>query len=251
MNIPAAQKTKTGIFVVISILLLLGLIFFIGKQKNLFSSTFIVYADFNNIGGTKEGNFVRFAGINIGTVETINIINDTTVRLALSIEKKIQPYIKTDAMATIGSDGLMGDKLILIAPGSDSTLAVKNGGKLLSTNPLNVDKLMTNLAKISQNATVLTEGLAGIVTKINEGKGTIGRLLTNDNLAKRMESTITTANETASSITKTANSVNENMQAVKGNFLLRGYFKKKEKKRIKDSTEKANQLLELKDKKIG
>lgn len=251
MNIPAAQKTKTGIFVVISILLLLGLIFFIGKQKNLFSSTFIVYADFNNIGGTKEGNFVRFAGINIGTVETINIINDTTVRLALSIEKKIQPYIKTDAMATIGSDGLMGDKLILIAPGSDSTLAVKNGGKLLSTNPLNVDKLMTNLAKISQNATVLTEGLAGIVTKINEGKGTIGRLLTNDNLAKRMESTITTANETASSITKTANSVNENMQAVKGNFLLRGYFKKKEKKRIKDSTEKANQLLELKDKKKG
>ncbi len=249
MNIPAAQKTKTGIFVVISILLLLGLIFLIGKQKNLFSSTFIVYADFNNIGGTKEGNFVRFAGINIGTVETINIINDTTVRLALSIEKKIQPYIKTDAMATIGSDGLMGDKLILIAPGSDSTLAVKNGGKLLSTNPLNVDKLMTNLAKISQNATVLTEGLAGIVTKINEGKGSIGRLLNNDNLAKKMESTITTANETASSITKTANSVNENMQAVKGNFLLRGYFKKKEKKRIKDSTEKANKLLELKDKK--
>ncbi len=249
MNIPAAQKTKTGIFVVISILLLLGLIFLIGKQKNLFSSTFIVYADFNNIGGTKEGNFVRFAGINIGTVETINIINDTTVRLALSLEKKIQPYIKTDAMATIGSDGLMGDKLILIAPGSDSAPLVKNGGRLLSTNPLNVDKLMTNLAKISQNATVLTEGLAGIVTKINEGKGTIGRLLTNDNLAKKMESTITTANETASSITKTANSVNENMQAVKGNFLLRGYFKKKEKKRIKDSTEKANKLLELKDKK--
>ena len=249
MNIPAAQKTKTGIFVVISILLLLGLIFLIGKQKNLFSSTFIVYADFNNIGGTKEGNFVRFAGINIGTVETINIINDTTVRLALSLEKKIQPYIKTDAMATIGSDGLMGDKLILIAPGSDSAPLVKNGGRLLSTNPLNVDKLMTNLAKISQNATVLTEGLAGIVTKINEGKGSIGRLLNNDNLAKKMESTITTANETASSITKTANSVNENMQAVKGNFLLRGYFKKKEKKRIKDSTEKANKLLELKDKK--
>ena len=249
MNIPAAQKTKTGIFVVISILLLLGLIFLIGKQKNLFSSTFIVYADFNNIGGTKEGNFVRFAGINIGTVETINIINDTTVRLALSLEKKIQPYIKTDAMATIGSDGLMGDKLILIAPGSDSAPLVKNGGRLLSTNPLNVDKLMTNLAKISQNATVLTEGLAGIVTKINEGKGSIGRLLNNDNLAKKMESTITTANETASSITKTANSLNENKQAVKGNFLLRGYFKKKEKKRIKDSTEKANKLLELKDKK--
>ena len=239
MNITAAQKTKTGVFVAISMLLLLALIFLIGKQKNLFSSTFLVRANFKNIAGTKEGNYVRFAGINIGTVETINIINDTTVQLALSIEKKIQPYIKSDALASIGSDGLMGDKLILIAPGSDSAGVVKNGGMLRSANPLNVDKIMNNLSKISENATTLTEGLSDIVTKINQGKGTIGRLLANDQLAKKMETT----NETASSITKTAKSVNENMQAVKSNFLLRGYFKKKERKRIKDSTEKANKVL--------
>ena len=243
MNITAAQKTKTGVFVAISMLLLLVLIFLIGKQKNLFSSTFLVRANFKNIAGTKEGNYVRFAGINIGTVETINIINDTTVQLALSIEKKIQPYIKSDALSSIGSDGLMGDKLILIAPGSDSAGVVKNGGMLRSANPLNVDKIMNNLSKISENAATLTEGLSDIVTKINQGKGTIGRLLANDQLAKKMETTIETANETASSITKTAKSVNENMQAVKSNFLLRGYFKKKERKRIKDSTEKANKLL--------
>lgn len=243
MNISAAQKTKTGIFVIISLLLLAGLIFLIGKQRNLFSRTFLVYANFKNIAGTKEGNFVRFAGINIGTVETITIINDTTVQLALNIDDKVRQYIKTDAVASIGSDGLMGDKLILIAPGSDGSPVAKNGDHLLSANPLNVDKIMNNLAKIADNATVLTAGLADIVTKVNEGKGSLGRLMNNDNLARKMENTVATANETAASIKNTANSVNENMQAVKSSFLLRGYFKKKEKKRIRDSIEKANKMI--------
>ena len=243
MNISAAQKTRTGIFVVISLLLLVGLIFLIGKQRKLFSRTFLVYANFKNIAGTKEGNFVRFAGINIGTVETITIINDTTVQLALSIDDKVRQYIKTDAVASIGSDGLMGDKLILIAPGNDGSQVAKNGDRLQSANPLNVDKIMNNLAKIADNATVLTEGLADIVTKVNQGKGSLGRLMNNDNLARKMENTIATANETAASIKSTSNTVNENMQAVKGSFLLRGYFKRKEKRRIKDSIEKANKLI--------
>lgn len=243
MNISGAQKTKTGVFVLISLLLLLGLIFLIGKQKNLFSTTFLVYANFKNIAGTKEGNFVRFAGINIGTVEKIAIVNDTTVQLALSIDDKVRQYIKSDAVASIGSDGLMGDKLVLIAAGNDSSAVAKNGDRLLSANPLNVDKIMNNLAKIADNATVLTNGLADIVTKINQGKGSLGRLMNNDNLARKMESTVASANETVASFKATSNTVNENMKAVKGSFLLRGYFKKKEKKRIKDSTEKANKLL--------
>lgn len=240
MNTTIGQKIKTGIFVIISLALLLGLIFFIGKQKKLFSDTFIVYADFKNISGTQEGNFVRFAGINIGTVESIRIINDTSVQLSLSIEKKIQPFIKTDAIASIGSDGLMGDKLILIAPGTSTSAVAKNGTKLLSTNPVDVDKIMNNISKISANASVVTDGLADIVAKINSGKGTVGRLLADNKLADRLESTIETAKQTATSINKTSTAADETLQAAKSNFLLRGYFKKKEKQRIKDSTEKAN-----------
>ena len=246
MNISTGQKMKTGLFVIICMALLLALLFVIGKQKKLFSNTILVYAHFNNINGTREGNYVRFAGINIGTVETISIINDTTVQLGLSIEKNMQPYMKTDAVASIGSDGLMGDKLILIAPGNKTSPIIQSGGQLQSSNPINVDKMMNNLAKVSDNASVLTEGLAQIVDKINSGKGTIGRLLGNDNLAKKMESTIETAKQTATTINKTARSVDENMQAAKSNFLLRGYFKKKERQRIKDSTERANQLTEAK-----
>ena len=218
------------------------------QQKKLFGDTFTVYAEFKNISGTQEGNFVRFAGINIGTVEGIRIVNDTSVELSLSIEKKIQPFIKSDAIASIGSDGLMGDKLILIAPGTGTSPVAKNGSKLLSSNPVDIDKIMNNISKISANASVVTDGLADIVAKINSGKGTVGRLLADNKLADRLESTIVTAQKTAASINKTSTAADETLQAAKGNFLLRGYFKKKEKQRIKDSTEKANKLL-LKEKK--
>lgn len=243
MNTTIGQKVKTGLFVIICLAMLLGLIFFIGKQKKLFGDTFIVYADFKNISGTREGNFVRFAGINIGTVESISITSDTCVQLTLSIEKKIQPFIKTDAVASIGSDGLMGDKLILIAPGTSTSPVAKNGAKLLSTNPVDFDKIMNNISKISANASVVTDGLADIVEKINSGKGTVGRLLADNKLADNLESTIATAKQTAASINKTSNAANETLKAAKGNFLLRGYFKKKEKQRIKDSTKKADEAL--------
>lgn len=244
MNISAAQKTKTGLFVLVSLLLLLALIFVITKQKKLYADTFLVKVQFKNIAGTKEGNFVRFAGINIGTVETIQIINDSTVQLELNIEKNVQPYIKSDAVASIGSDGLMGDKLILISAGNSGSAPVKNGSVLQGNNPLNVDKVLNNLAKVTDNAIAITDGLAIIVAKVNSGKGSIGRLLSDDKLADNMEKTIQTAKVTASNISKTAATVNENMEAAQHSFLLKGYFKKKEKKRIQDSVENAKNIQE-------
>jgi phospholipid/cholesterol/gamma-HCH transport system substrate-binding protein len=249
MTITAAKKIKTGLLVLVSLALLLALLFIIGQHKNLFSNTISVYADFKNIAGTKEGNYVRFAGINIGTVDRISIINDTTVRLQLSIEKKIQPYIKSNAQASIGSDGLMGDKLVQIAPGTNDSPLVKDGGVLQTTPPVNVDKIMNNLAHVAENAAQLTEGLASIIDKVNNGKGSVGRLIGDSKLADRLENTIHNANETVGSIKKTANSVTENMKAAKSNFLLKGYFKKKERNRIKDSTNKAEKLLLQKQKK--
>jgi phospholipid/cholesterol/gamma-HCH transport system substrate-binding protein len=244
MDISVAKKIKTGLFAIVCLVLLLALLFIIGNHKNLFTNTIFVYADFKNIGGTKEGNYVRFAGINVGTVESIRMINDTTVRLQLSIEKKVQPFIKEDAVASIGSDGLMGDKLIQIAPGSNTLPVIKNGGMLLTAPPVNVDKIIANLSRVADNAAILTAGLASIIDKVNSGKGSVGRLIGDSRLADNLESTIQNAKETVGSIKKTANSVTENMKAAKSNFLLKGYFKKKERKRIKDSTEKAQQLIQ-------
>ena len=91
MEISASQKIKTGAFVLLSLLLLLTLVFIIGSQKNMFGGTFYVSANFKNISGLKEGNYVRYAGINIGTVDNIRIVNDTTVAVMMLLQKQIKP----------------------------------------------------------------------------------------------------------------------------------------------------------------
>jgi len=240
MNISAAQKIKTGTFVLVSILLLLTLVFLIGKQKNMFGGTFYVYAHFKNISGLKEGNYVRYAGINVGNVEDITMVNDTTVAVGMILQKDIRPYIKEDVTASIGSDGLMGDKLVTISAGSSTAPVVKEGGKLKSSNPVDVDRIVNNLSKISDNAETLTGNLASVMSKINNGEGSFGRLVNSDKLIKNLEGTISSAQHTVGTVQKTASNATETMEAAKHSFLLRGYFKKKERRRVKDSLEKAN-----------
>lgn len=239
MIITNEQKLKTGVFVIICIGLLAVLLFLIAKRKKIFGNNFTVYANFKNIAGTTEGNFVRYAGINIGTVDAIKVVNDSTVQLMMTLDREMQPFIKSDAIASIGNDGLMGDKLLHISPGNTTSPHVKDGDTIQASNPMDVDRIMNNLSSVSDNAAVLTEGLAEIVEKINNGEGSIGRLLTDESMADRLEGTIEKANKTVTTIDKTAKSVDENMQAAKKSFLLRGYFRKKEKQRIKDSIEQA------------
>ena len=240
MSTSASRKLKTGLFVVISLAFLLVLIFLIGKQKNIFGNTFTAYANFKNIAGLKTGSYVRFAGIDVGTVDNISIVNDTTVKVDLLLQKNIRPFVKTDMVANIGSDGLMGDKLILLGPGSDSAPLVKEGGPIKAMDPADMDKLVAKLNTIADNAASLTGGLSDMVTKINSGQGSLGRLMSSDKLAKQLETTVSTTKNTVANINQTASSVKENMDAAKHSIFFRGYFKKKEKKRIADSTANAN-----------
>ena len=245
MKITQTQKIKTGAFVIVSVVLFIFLIYLVGRERKIFGGTFTVFADFKNIAGTKEGNYVRFAGINIGAVESISMINDTTVRLQLTLDKKIQRHLKNDAIANIGNDGLMGDKLIILRAGADSNSRPVNDGEILrSADPFDIDKIVGNLSKISANAETITAGLSGIVDKINNGKGTLGKMMTDDKLAEKLEGTVTT-------IKTAAGKVNENMEAAKKSFLLRGYFRRKEKQRIKDSVENAKKKVEVEKKSTG
>ena len=106
-------------------------IFFIGNKKSLFSSTFNVHGMFKNVNGLQVGNNARFAGINVGVVEDIEIITDTSVKVVLTLNENVKKFIKKDAKLSIGSDGLMGDKLVVISPGGGtSNEPVKDGDQL-------------------------------------------------------------------------------------------------------------------------
>lgn len=240
MKATSGQKIKIGIFTFIGLLVLVLAIFFIGNQKNLFSSTFDIYGTFKNVNGLQVGNNVRFAGINVGVVKDISIVNDSTVRVDLTLNNNVKKFIKKDSKISIGSDGLMGDKLIVIAPGGvTSTEPVEAGNQLSAVNPVDVDKIINKLTKVADNAATITAGLSEIVAKVNSGKGSIGRLINSDRLSKDLEGTVRQAKTTMQNVHTTTTTLNTDLQAAQSNFLLKGFFKKKKKKAQQDSIKKA------------
>jgi phospholipid/cholesterol/gamma-HCH transport system substrate-binding protein len=249
MKTTPGQKLRIGLFTIVGIVVLIFAIFFIGNQKSLFSSTFKVNGLFKNVNGLQIGNNVRFAGINIGVVNDIQIVNDSSVKVVLLINSNVKKFIKNDARMSIGSDGLMGDKLVVVAPGSGTVGAreVSDGDRINSVNPMDVDKVIGKLTRIADNAGTLIDNLSQIVAKVNSGKGSIGRLLNNDKMAKDMEKTVTQAKSTMANVHKTTNTLNEDLTAAQHNFLLKGFFNKKKKvakakqdsiKKVQDGTVK-------------
>ncbi len=234
----SAFKIRLGLFISVGIAIFVLAIFVIGKQKNLFDPVFKISAHFQNVSGLQVGNSVRFSGINVGTVDNILIINDSTVQVDMLIKKDVNQFIKSDAQALIGSEGIIGDRVIIISNGEFSQKVVKNGQRIGSTEPVETDAIMASLQITADNAALASDELSEILFKINNGDGTLGRLINDETIAENIDQTI-------SNLKRSSKGLDENMEAAKSNFLLRGYFKKKEKaaerkrKEIERKTEEA------------
>jgi phospholipid/cholesterol/gamma-HCH transport system substrate-binding protein len=204
-------------------------IFLIGKQKNLFNPVFNLTTTFHNVSGLQVGSNIRFSGITVGTVDNIIIINDSTVRVDMLIKKSVRQFIKADCQAGIGSSGIIGDRLLIITQGSDDAALAKDGQHIGSKEPVETDAIMEGLKVTADNAAIISNELAEIMSNLNSENGTLGRLIQDSTLANNISQTIV-------SLRKGSKGLNENMNAAKDNFLLRGYFKKKEKaeQKIKD-----------------
>ena len=242
MKTTGSQKIKIGLFTIAGLAVLIAIIFLIGNKRNLFSSTFGVYGTFRNVNGLAIGNNVRFAGITVGVVANITIMNDSTVRVDLTLNHDVKKFIKKDSKISIGSDGLMGDKLVVIAPGGITTQEqVKNGDQLPSVPPVDADKIIAKLTGIADNAGTLIQNLSEITGKVNSGKGSLGRLLNNDRMANDLDATVKQAKTTMANVHKTTSTLNEDLTAAQHNFLLKGFFNKKKKalKAKQDSIKKA------------
>jgi phospholipid/cholesterol/gamma-HCH transport system substrate-binding protein len=237
MDKQSGYTWKLGMFVTIGLLLFIMAIYFIGKQKNLFGSTFNITSQFKTVSGLEVGNNVRFSGINIGTVEEIQLINDSSVVVRMVIKDEVREFIKTDARASIGSDGLMGDKVLTISPGVKSTKVIENGGAIASVNGIEMQDLMKSVKKSVDNAAVITDELAIFSHSMNTGNGALARLVRDDKMANSVSNTL-------SNLESGTKGFSENMEAAKSNFLLKGYFKKKEKEKEKKKEEIKDQQEE-------
>jgi phospholipid/cholesterol/gamma-HCH transport system substrate-binding protein len=221
---------KLGLFVTIGLALLIAGLFYLGKQKNLFGQTVRLRVSFTNVAGLKEGNNVRLGGIDIGTVEAIRLINDTSVMVAMAVKGDVRKHIKKDAKITISTEGLMGDKVLVIIPGDPQSPVVTENDVLESLAPIKTDDILSSLKNSADNAEKITSDLAEISHKLNKGRGIIARLIGDTALSNSL-------NTTVRNLKKGSEGLNENMEAAKHNFLLRGYFRKKQKEEEKKKKE--------------
>lgn len=163
-----SQKIKLGLFVLAGTTLLIISLYLIGTKKNLFNKTISVYARFNNVNGLITGNNVRFAGITIGTVKQITIESDTSVVVQMVIKEDARRYIRQNSLAEIGSDGLMGNKLINISTPAEVMDFVNESDTIFSRSAVETDQMMRTLNTTNENVLEITNDLKKITRKIYE-----------------------------------------------------------------------------------
>ncbi len=190
MEKTTSQKLRLGLFVIIGLLLFVLAVYFIGDKQKMFGKTSHLKAVFNNVSGLQLGNNVRYSGINVGTVRKIEMINDTTIQIEMLIDNKIFLHIKKNAIATISSDGLVGNMIVSIIPGEGDENSVSPGDKIHSLNRLRTDDMLNTLGMTNKNAALLTADLLKITQEINQGKGTVSVLIKDTTLANNLKETI-------------------------------------------------------------
>lgn len=191
MNKQTSTNIKLGIFITIGFVLLLGAVYFISARQQLFSKTFRISGVFSDVSGLLAGNNVRFSGITVGIVESIRLETDTTVRVVVVINEDARQFIKKDAEATIGSEGLMGNKTLTISPGTPTQPPIEDGDVMHTTPPLNLEEALKTMRTTSQNVAQITGDLADIVHTIRLGKGTIGQLFMDSTYLKQTRDNLT------------------------------------------------------------
>ena len=230
-------KVRLGLFIAGGLMIFIVAVFIIGRQKNLFIPVYRLTTTFYNVSGLQVGNNIRFSGINVGTVDNIKIINDSTVQVDMLIQKNVQKFIKSDCQAAIGSAGLIGDRILIITQGSSDAALAKDGQQILSKEPVEPDAIMASLQVTADNAAVVSYQLAEIMIKVNSGSGTLGRFIQDSTIAENI-------NQTIVNLKKSSKGLNENMNAAKENFLFRGYYKRKEKAAEKVKIDSAEKKVE-------
>lgn len=199
-----ANKVKLGIFVLTGTILLIVCLYIIGTKQNIFNKTISIYVKFSNVNGLITGNNIRFAGIAIGTVKNVMITNDTTVVVEMIIREDAIHYVRKGSTAEIGSDGLMGNKLINISTSESNSAFVQEGDTIQTKQAIATDDMMRTLSTTNQNVLEITTDLKKITRKIHDSTpvwdllsdttsaSNIRKILTNIEKASSQASRLTT-----------------------------------------------------------
>jgi len=215
-----SQSFRLGVFVVITLVLFATAVFMIGDKQTRFTSTYRISTQFPNVTGLNEGADVRVGGIRKGTVRRINLPKEPKgqVTVIMDLEKETQDVVKQDSVARIKTEGLLGDKYMEVSFGSPDAARVRANEVIASQPTVDITSILDKtdvMLEQANGAMQNVQGAAGnlkdITTKVNQGTGTVGALVNDKALYQQATDGVTALREDA--------------EALKHNFLLRGFFR--------------------------
>ncbi len=222
MEKTTGQKLRLGIFVIAGLVFFAVAVYFIGNKQNLFGNTFTVKSVFRNVNGLQTGNNVRYSGINAGTVSRMELQSDTSILVEMIINEDIRQHFRKDAIAMIGSDGLVGSVIINIIPGDGAQPVVESGDYIESYSRISTSDMMSSFNTTGENAALLTADLLKITRAINNGEGTLGMLMNDPIIAKNLNETVANLKNTSKKTIEFMDNLNNILNKVKSDETLAG-----------------------------
>lgn len=198
-----------GIFVVAALLIFVLGVMTLGGQKSIFNKGATINAVFDEVNGLQAGNNVWYAGVKVGTIQAISLTKEGKVAVAMNIEEKAHPLIKKDTKAKVGADGFIGNKIIVLSGGSPGAAMVENGSTLLVERAISTDEMMATLQDNNKNILAITANFKTISQQMLDGKGSIGKLLNDEQMFTDLQSAIVTIKGAAINAQKLAANVSD------------------------------------------
>lgn len=207
------NNVKLGVFVLAGLLALVLSFYLIGKNQHLFGSDFVIKARFKNLNGLMEGNNVLYAGIQAGTVKKITLLNDTTIEVTLLIDQQIKGHIHRLAVASISTEGLMGNKIVNISPAKTPGPLVSAGDQLQVQQAVSTDQMLQTLSRTNDNIAGISDALKLSVLRINQSK--LMALLDDPEIGSGLKTALRNVNNTAAQASRLSSNLNELVGGIK------------------------------------
>jgi phospholipid/cholesterol/gamma-HCH transport system substrate-binding protein len=224
-----SRVARLGAFIVVTLAVLAAGVFVIGSKEYLFRSTYQLKAQFDNVAGLTDGADVQVGGVHSGTVTAILLPRKPGEKVTVVMELAMSTHeiIKQDSVASIETEGVLGNQFVAISFGSAGQADVKDGEIIESEPPLLLADLLKKASGILDSSQQATAHLSSVSAKIDSGQGTVGALVNDKQLYNNLEQTTTTLHATMLQAQAGVTDFQENMEALKHNFFLSGFFKKR------------------------